>query len=235
MCGRCNAGSARIRTRVGLDSTPAGVRDVEPAFPRPWPPRCWGGSSKAPPAAVWIGRTGPMRSWPRAVSHPWPHGQCEYDAGLLYELWRASLPPDLSLSQRRSGATGDGPPRPPGPPNKAEAGELVWLSQDDARVSIIPLRRTTLGLKGHRPVVGNLDGHDLVSICGALNLVTGRLTTRLVERPRGPAKLKQARSRQRCLQAGFARHLRDLARAYPTAEYPRVVRVLANAPGLGGP
>jgi hypothetical protein len=49
---------------------------------------------------------------------------------------------------------------------------------------MIPLLRTTPGLKGHRPVVGTPDGHDLVSLFGALNLVTGQLTTRLVERPR---------------------------------------------------
>ena len=95
---------------------------------------------------------------------------------------------------------------------------------------MIPLLRTTLGLKGRRPVVGNLDGHAWVYLCGALNLVTGRLTTRLVERPRVPAKLKQAKSRQRGLQEGFARHLRDIARAYPAAEYPRVVLVIDNAP-----
>jgi hypothetical protein len=104
------------------------------------------------------------------------------------------------------------------------------LSQDEARFSMIPLLRTTLGLKGHRPVVGNLDGHDLVDIFGALNLVTGRLTTRLVERPGVPAQLKKPKSRQRRLQEGFARHLRDLARAYPAAEYPRVVLVIDNAP-----
>jgi transposase len=104
------------------------------------------------------------------------------------------------------------------------------LSQDEARFSLIPLLRTTLGLKGHRPVVGNLDCHDVAYIFGALNLVTGRLTTRLVERPRVPAKLKKARSRQRCLQEGFARHLRDIARAYPAAEHPRVVLVIDNAP-----
>ncbi len=47
---------------------------------------------------------------------------------------------------------------------------------------MIPTLRTTLGLKGQRPVVGNLDGHERVYVFGALNLVTGRLTTRLVER-----------------------------------------------------
>jgi hypothetical protein len=43
---------------------------------------------------------------------------------------------------------------------------------------MIPTLRTTLGVKGHRPLVGNLDCHDVLYVFGALNLVTGRLTTR---------------------------------------------------------
>jgi transposase len=108
---------------------------------------------------------------------------------------------------------------------KAEAGELVLLSQDEARFSMIPTLRTTLGLKGHRPIVGNLDCHDLVYVFGALNLVTGRLTTHLVEKVRAHAQPKQ-----RSLQVGFARHMRDIARAYPATQYPRVVLVIDNAP-----
>jgi transposase len=102
-------------------------------------------------------------------------------------------------------------------------GELVLLSQDEARFSMIPTLRTTLGLKGHRPIVGNGDCHDAIYVFGALNLVTGHLCTRIVERQR-------ASSRQRSLQAAFARHLRDLARTYPAARYPRVVLVIDNAP-----
>jgi transposase len=108
---------------------------------------------------------------------------------------------------------------------KAEAGGLVLLSQDDARFSMIPTLRTTLGLKGHRPIVGNLDCHDLVYVFGALNLVTGRLTTPLVAKVRA-----QAQPKQRSLQVGFARHMRDSARAYPATQYPRVVLVIDNAP-----
>jgi transposase len=104
------------------------------------------------------------------------------------------------------------------------------LSQDEARFSMIPTLRTTLGLKGHRPIVGNLDCHDLVYVFGALNLVTGRLTTRLIARLRAYAKSRQRWLGQRCLQAGFARHLRDIARAYPANQYPRVVLVIDNAP-----
>jgi transposase len=89
---------------------------------------------------------------------------------------------------------------------------------------MIPTLRTTLGVKGHRPVVGNLDCHDVLYVFGALNLVTGQLTTRIVERPRIPT-----RSKQRYLQAAFAHHLRDLARAYPATQYPRVVGVIDKA------
>jgi DDE superfamily endonuclease len=95
---------------------------------------------------------------------------------------------------------------------------------------MIPTLRTTLGLKGHRPVVGNLDCHDLVYVFGALNMVTGRLTTRVVERGHAPGLQVQRPSRQRHMQAAFARHVRDIGRAYPAAQYPHVVLVIDNAP-----
>jgi hypothetical protein len=117
---------------------------------------------------------------------------------------------------------------------KADVGDLVLRSQDEARCSMIPTRRTTLGLTGHRPLVGNLDGHDLVSIFGALNLVTGHLTTRIVERGRAHTPGKKTISGQRRLQEECARHLRDIARAYPAAQYPQVVLVIDNAPGHKG-
>jgi transposase len=88
---------------------------------------------------------------------------------------------------------------------------------------MIPTLRTTLGLKGHRPLVGNWDCHDAIYLFGALNLVTGHLCTRIAQRQSAP-------SRQRSLQAAFARHLRDLARRYPAARHPRVVLVIDNAP-----
>jgi transposase len=106
----------------------------------------------------------------------------------------------------------------------------MLLSQDEARFSMIPTLRTTLGLKGHRPIVGNLDCHDLVYVFGALNLITGQLTTRPVGRPRASGKLQQPTSGQRCLQERCARHLRAMARAYPAARHPRVVLVIDNAP-----
>jgi transposase len=106
----------------------------------------------------------------------------------------------------------------------------MLLSQEEARFSMIPTLRTTLGLKGHRPIVGNLDCHALVCVFGALNLSTGQLTTRLVERPRASGQRQKPTPGQRCLQEWFARHVRDVARAYPAAQYPRVVLVIDNAP-----
>jgi hypothetical protein len=90
---------------------------------------------------------------------------------------------------------------------------------------MIPTLRTTLGVQGHRPLVGNLDCHDVLYVFGALNLVTGQLTTGIVERPRTPT----TRSAQRYLQDAFARHLRAIARTYPAGQYPRVVVVIDKA------
>jgi transposase len=95
---------------------------------------------------------------------------------------------------------------------------------------MIPTLRTTLGLKGHRPIVGNLDCHDLVYVFGALNLVSSQLTTRIAERCRGQAQRQTTESGRRCLQEAFARHLRDIGRTYPAERYSRVVLVIDNAP-----
>ena len=95
---------------------------------------------------------------------------------------------------------------------------------------MVPTLRTTLGVKGHRPVVGNLDCHDVVYVFGALNLVSGHLTTRITERCRAQGPWKKHRSGQGRLQKASARHLRDLARVYPAARYPHAVRVIDKAP-----
>jgi hypothetical protein len=90
------------------------------------------------------------------------------------------------------------------------------LSQDEARFPLVPTLRATLGVKGHRPVVGTWDNKDLVYSFAALNVVTGQLTTRLVESP-ADAKRRTGRSKTARLQQAFAAHLRDIARAYPAA------------------
>ena len=103
------------------------------------------------------------------------------------------------------------------------------LSQDEARFPLVPTLCTTLGVKGQRPLVGTWDNKDLVYCCAALNLVPGQLTTRLLDQP-FHSQAKPGRSKQQRLQAAFAGHLRDIARAYPASTYAEVVITIDNAP-----
>lgn len=112
---------------------------------------------------------------------------------------------------------------------RAQRGECVLLSQDEARFPLVPTLRTTLGVKGHRPTVGTWDNKDQVYCVAALNVVTGQLTTRLLEQP-ARSKAKTGLSKQQRLQVAFAAPLRDVARAYPARQYPEVVITIDNAP-----
>jgi DDE superfamily endonuclease len=103
------------------------------------------------------------------------------------------------------------------------------LSQDEARFPLVPTLRATLGVKGHRPAVGTWDNKDQVYCVAALNVVTGRLTTRLLEQP-ARSKAKTGQSKQQRLQVAFAMHLRDIARTYPARAYREVVITIDNAP-----
>jgi len=105
----------------------------------------------------------------------------------------------------------------------------VLLSQDEARFPLVPTLRATLGVKGYRPVVGTWDNKDHVQCFAALNVVTGQLTTRLLEQP-ARCKAKTGQSKQQRLQAAFAAHLGDIAQAYPASGYPQVVIIIDNAP-----
>ena len=105
----------------------------------------------------------------------------------------------------------------------------MLLSQDEARFPLVPTLRATLGVKGHRPTVGTWDNKDQVYGFAALNVVTGQLTTRLLEQ-QARSTAKTGQSKQRRLQGAFAAHLRDIARAYPASKYPEVVITIANAP-----
>jgi hypothetical protein len=105
----------------------------------------------------------------------------------------------------------------------------VFLSQDEARFPLVPTLRATLGVKGYRPTVGTWDNKDQVYCFAALNVVTGRLTTRLQEQP-ARSKAKTGQSKQQRLQVAFAAHLQDIARTYPVGQYPEVVMLIDNAP-----
>lgn len=103
------------------------------------------------------------------------------------------------------------------------------ISQDEARFPLVPTLHTTLGVKGHRPIVGTWDNKDLVYSFAAMNVVTGQLTTRLVESP-AKAKRQTGVSKTARLQYAFAAHLHDLARAYPASLGKPVIITIDNAP-----
>jgi hypothetical protein len=105
----------------------------------------------------------------------------------------------------------------------------VLLSQDEARFPLVPTLRATLGVKGYRPMVGPWANKDQVYCLAALNVVTGQLTTRLLEQP-ARSKAKTGQSKQQRLQVACAAHLRDIARAYPASAYSEVVITIDNAP-----
>ena len=109
----------------------------------------------------------------------------------------------------------------------------MLLSQDEARFPLVPTLRATLGVKGHRPMVGTWDNKDQVYCFAALNVVNGRLTTRLLEQP-AHSQAKTGQSKPQRLQVAFAAHLKDIARAYPASRYPEVIITIDNASWHGG-
>jgi hypothetical protein len=53
----------------------------------------------------------------------------------------------------------------------------VLLSQDEARFPMVPTLPATLGVKGHRPVVGTRDNKDLLYVFAVVNLASAALHT----------------------------------------------------------
>src|SRR5918998_4557943 len=219
-----------IQRRVWPASSLAGSRGARPRSPRPWRPRSSPGCKRGQPAVAWTGPAGPMPHSRRICTKPRASRSVPRRCGCSASGMACAPIARPTGTSKRPLRSKRGLPRTSRRSKKAAAGELVLLSPDEARFSMSPTLRTTLGLTGHRPIVGHLAGHDLVYVFGALNRITGQLTTRLVERPRASGQRQKPTSGQRCLQERCARHLRDIARAYPAAEYPRVVLVIDNAP-----
>lgn len=109
----------------------------------------------------------------------------------------------------------------------------MLLSQDEARFPLVPTLGRTLGVKGHRPKVGTWDNKDKVYAFGALNLVTGKLHTRLLECEKY-AKQKTGKSQNCRLQEAFVKFLYALAKAYPREEHKKVMIIIDNASWHGG-
>jgi transposase len=112
---------------------------------------------------------------------------------------------------------------------KADAGELVLLSQDEARFPMVPTLGATLGVKGHRPTAGTRDCKDLLYTFAVVNVVTASLHSNLLASP-ARAKQRTGKSKVRRMQEAFAAHLRHVARLYPADKNKRVVLIIDNAP-----
>jgi transposase len=108
-------------------------------------------------------------------------------------------------------------------------GELVLLSQDEARFPMVPTLAATLGVKGHRPRVGTRDNKGLLYALAVMNLTTAGIHATTLECPAIKKKSGQP-SKNRRLQEAFARHLRHVGRVYPQGQHKRVVLVIDNAP-----
>jgi hypothetical protein len=81
----------------------------------------------------------------------------------------------------------------------------VLRSQDEARFPLVPTLCTTLGLQGHRPLVGTWDHKAQGDCLAALTLVPGQLTTRFLEQPtRSKVKLGQNKPGSFSFRIGIA-------------------------------
>ncbi len=94
---------------------------------------------------------------------------------------------------------------------------------------MVPTLTATLGVKGHRPVVGTWDCKHLLYVFAVVNLATAAVHANLMDSPKD-AKKKTGKSKTRRMQEAFAVHLRHVGRMYPAGENPRVVILIDNAP-----
>jgi transposase len=107
------------------------------------------------------------------------------------------------------------------------------LSQDEARFPMVPTLCRTLGVKGHRPVVGTWDCKHLLYVFASVNVTSCALHTDTVESRTGLYR-HTGESKTRRLQRAFAEHLGRLGRRYAKDKYPRVVILIDNAPWHAG-
>lgn len=98
---------------------------------------------------------------------------------------------------------------------------------------MVPTLCRTLGVKGHRPVVGTWDNKHLLYVFASVNVTSCALHTDTVESRTGLDR-RTGESKTRRLQRAFADHLRRLGRRYPKDPHPRVVVLIDNAPWHAG-
>lgn len=112
-----------------------------------------------------------------------------------------------------------------------EGSQNHWAPGQPRRIlqPLVPTLRATLGVKGYRPTVETWDNQEQGYCFAALNLVRGRLTTRLLEPP-ARSKAQTGQRKQQRRHMAFAAHRRDIARAYPASAYAKVVITIDTAP-----
>jgi DDE superfamily endonuclease len=106
---------------------------------------------------------------------------------------------------------------------------VVLLSQDEARFQMVPTLAATLGVKGHRPVVGTRDCKDVLYVFAVMNLISGAIHANTLESLQAENR-KSEESKTRRMQKAFAQHLRHVGRMYPEGRFKRVVLTIDNAP-----
>jgi transposase len=94
---------------------------------------------------------------------------------------------------------------------------------------MVPTLAATLGVKGHRPVIGTRDCKDLLYVFCVVNLISAALHSNTLASP-ARAKQKTGQSKTRRMQEAFADHLRHVGRVYPQHKYQEVVILIDNAP-----
>ena len=99
---------------------------------------------------------------------------------------------------------------------------------------MVPTLTATLGVKGHRPVVGTRDCKDVLYVFAVLNLWSGAVHSNTLESLQKENR-KQTESKTRRMQRAFADHLRHVGRMYPQGRFKRVVLTIDNAPWHRGP
>lgn len=99
---------------------------------------------------------------------------------------------------------------------------------------MVPTLTATLGVKGHRPVVGTRDGKDVLYVFAVLNLVSGAIHANTLESLQKENR-KSTDSKTRRMQRAFASHLRHVGQMYPQEQCQRVVLTIDNAPWHRGP
>jgi transposase len=99
---------------------------------------------------------------------------------------------------------------------------------------MVPTLAATLGVKGHRPVVGTRDCKDVLYVFAVLNLISGAVHANTLESLQKENR-KSEDSKTRRMQRAFADHLRHVGRVYPQRKHGRVVLTIDNAPWHRGP